>query len=186
MDAIKMHDRALDATTAIVARVSPKQFGEPTPCADFDVRALLGHMVGGNYTFVEIAKGNIPDPSWRSADFVGDDHVASYRSSAEAVAQAWSDAALLGQTVHLPFGDFPGQFAIGIHSVEALVHGWDLAKATGQTTTLDPELVQFAWENVKDLSEDFRGPGKPFGPKVDVRADAPPTDRLVAWLGRKP
>jgi hypothetical protein len=39
---------------------------------------------------------------------------------------------------------------------------------------------------VKDLSEDFRGPGKPFGPKVDVRADAPPTDRLVAWLGRKP
>ncbi len=57
MDIIKLHDRALEATTAIVANVDPGQFGAPTPCDDFDVRALLNHMIGGNYRFVKIAAG---------------------------------------------------------------------------------------------------------------------------------
>ena len=57
MDIIKLHDRALEATTAIVANVDPGQFGAPTPCDDFDVRALLNHMIGGNYRFVKIAQG---------------------------------------------------------------------------------------------------------------------------------
>jgi len=51
---------------------------------------------------------------------------------------------------------------------------------------VDPELAEFAWENVKDLAEHFRGPGKPFGAKVTAPANAATTDRLVVWLGRKP
>ena len=57
MDIIKLHDRALDATTTIVANVATSQFGAPTPCVEFDVRALLNHMIGGNYRFVKIARG---------------------------------------------------------------------------------------------------------------------------------
>jgi len=186
MDAIKLHDRSLEATTAIVANVKAKQFDSSTPCSEFDVKALLNHMIGGNFMFVDVAQGKQVSRGEAPPDLVGADHVASYRGSADAVSQAWNDPGVLGKTVHLPFGDFPGQVAIGIHLVETLVHGWDLAKATGQPTTLDPELTAFAWENVKDLADSFRGPGAPFGLAVDVAAGAPATDRLVAWLGRTP
>ena len=146
---------------------------------------ILCGLCGGEFTAQRTtrrtaSRGEAPP------DLVAADHVASYRESAEAVSKAWSDPAVLTRTVHLPFGDFPGQFGIGIHFVETLVHGWDLAKATGQPTTLDPELVAFAWENTKDLSDSFRGPGLPFGQPVDVPANVPATDRLVAWLGRTP
>ena len=186
MDAIKLHDRALEATTAIVANVKANQFDRSTPCSEFDVETLLNHMIAGNFMFVDVAQGKQVSRGGAPPGLVGADHVASYRGSADAVSQAWSDPAVLGETVHLPFGDFPGDFALGIHFVETLVHGWDLAKATGQPTTLDPELTAFAWENVKDLSESFRGPGAPFGLAIDVPAGTPATDRLVAWLGRTP
>ncbi len=57
MDIIKMHDRALETTTAIVANIAPRQLGLPTPCAQFDVKALLDHMIEGNHLFVTIAPG---------------------------------------------------------------------------------------------------------------------------------
>jgi uncharacterized protein (TIGR03086 family) len=86
----------------------------------------------------------------------------------------------------MPFGDFPGEFALGIHIVETVVHTWDLSKATGQPTELDPELCEAAWERTKDIDDSFRGPGRPFGQPVAAPPDATPTERLVAWLGRQP
>jgi uncharacterized protein (TIGR03086 family) len=187
MDIIKLHDRALEATTAIVANVDPGQFGAPTPCDDFDVRALLNHMIGGNYRFVKIAQGEPGQAVPATGDFVRDDGpLTAYRESAAAVSEAWSDPVALERTAHLPFGDFPGAFALGIHTVEAIVHGWDLAKATGQPTEIDPELHAVAWEKSKDIDDSFRGPGRPFGPAVKAPACASDTARLMAWLGRDP
>jgi uncharacterized protein (TIGR03086 family) len=186
MDVIKLHDRALEATEAIVAKVAPDQLGEPTPCSDFDVRALLNHMIGGNYRFVRIARGEPGEAAPSTGDFVERDPSTPYRESATAVSQAWSDPALLDTTVQLPFGDFPGAFALGIHTVETIVHGWDLAKATGQPTELEDELYEVAWNNSKDIDDSFRGPGRPFGPPVTAAPGASNTERLMAWLGRQP
>jgi uncharacterized protein (TIGR03086 family) len=186
MDLIKLHDRALEAATAMVANVDRSQFGLPTPCAEFDVKALLNHMIGGNHRFVAIARGEPGSSVPAGGDFVHDDPLEPYRASAETVSNAWNDRALLERTVHLPFGDFPGAVALGIHTVEVVVHGWDLAKATGQPTELDPELYDVAWQHSKDIDESFRGPGGPFGPTVTVPSDSSDTDRLMAWLGRGP
>jgi uncharacterized protein (TIGR03086 family) len=186
MEIIKLHDRALEATAAIVANVDAVQFGAPTPCADFDVRALLNHMIGGNYRFVKIAHGEPGQAVPAAGDFVHDDALTPYRQSAGAVSEAWSDPALLDRTARLPFGDFPGAFALGIHTVEAIVHGWDLAKATGQPTELDPDLYEVAWQNSKDIDDSFRGPSRPFGPAVTAPPGATDTARLMAWLGRQP
>ena len=186
MDIIKLHDRALEATTSIVANVDTSQFGGATPCAAFDVRELLNHMIGGNHRFVKIAHGEPGESVPATGDFVRNDALTPYRESAEAVSKAWSDPSVLERTAHLPFGDFPGAFAIGIHTVEVIVHGWDLATATGQATDLDPELYAVAWQNCKDIDESFRGPGRPFGPAVTPPADASDTARLMAWLGRRP
>lgn len=186
MDIIKLHDCALEATTSIVATVDTSQFGLPTPCAEFDVHALLNHMVGGNFLFVTVAAGEPGQPIPATGDFVRNDALTPYRDSADAVSKAWSDPSVLERTVHLPFGDFPGAFAIGIHTVETIVHGWDLATATWQPTELDPELYAVAWENCKDIDDSFRGPGRPFGPAVTAPAGATDTARLMAWLGRRP
>ena len=186
MDIVKLHDRALEATTSIVTNTAASQFGAPTPCDEFDVHALLNHMIGGNHRFVKIADGEPGESVPATGSFVRNDALTPYRESADAVSKAWSDPSVLERSVHLPFGEFPGAFAIGIHTVEVIVHGWDLAKATEQATELDPELYAVAWQNCKDIDDSFRGPGRPFGPAVTAPAGASDTARLMAWLGRRP
>jgi uncharacterized protein (TIGR03086 family) len=186
MESIRLHDRALEATANIVGNVDAAQFALPTPCAEFDVLALLNHMIGGNYRFVKVAEGEPGTAFPAGGDYVRGDALTPYRDSARAVAGAWSEPARLEKTVHLPFGDFPGAFAIGIHTVEVIVHGWDLARATGQPTELDPELYAVARQHTQDIGDDFRGPGRPFGAAVEVPPDATETQRLMAWLGRHP
>ncbi len=80
----------------------------------------------------------------------------------------------------------PRRVRAGIHIVETIVHGWDLAKATGQPTEIEPELYAFAWQSSKDIDDSFRGPGRPFGPPVVAPPGASDTEKLVAWLGRQP
>jgi uncharacterized protein (TIGR03086 family) len=185
MDVIKLHDRALEATTSIVANVGTSQFGMRTPCAELDVLALLNHMIGGNFLFVAAANGEPPEPASATADFVRGEALASYRKSADAVSKAWSDPSVLARTVRLPFGELPGEVALGMHTVETIVHGWDLAKATEQPTELDPELYEVAWQNAKGIDDSLRGPGRPFGPTVTAPAGASDTAELMAWLGRR-
>jgi uncharacterized protein (TIGR03086 family) len=120
------------------------------------------------------------------ASFAEDDAAAAYRSSAGAVSAAWHDPAALERPARLPIGDVPGEVALAIHTVETIVHGWDLARATGQPTEIEPELCAVAWEASKGIGDDLRGAGRPFGPVVFVPPTASDTARLVAWLGRQP
>lgn len=185
MDLVEAHDDALAATGEIVAGLDQSQLSLPTPCPEFDVRALLGHLVEGNHRLVAIAHGE-PGTSVALTADVPDDWLAFYTSSAAAVADAWRDPALLDETVELPLGEVTGTVALGVHTVETVVHGWDLAKATGQSTEVAPDLCAVAWRNVQSVNDDLRGPGRPFAAAVPVPADATATERLVAWLGRRP
>ena len=87
-------------------------------------------------------------------------------------------------------GEVPATWILGQHVADVVVHGWDLAKATGQSTDLDPELGQFALDWAKEsLKPEFRGDeesGRSFGPEVPVAADAPLYDRLAGFFGRNP
>ena len=93
---------------------------------------------------------------------------------------------MLERAFLLPLGEVSGRFAVGMHTVEAIVHGWDLAKATGQPTEIEPDLCAVAWQQCAGIDDSLRGPRRPFGPPVIVSPDASATDRLVAWLGRQP
>jgi uncharacterized protein (TIGR03086 family) len=186
MNLVALHDRALDVLGTTIEKIDPSQMSDPTPCSEFDVRALLDHVIAGNLRFTAIARGAPAVSVPVTDDFFTDDAVRPYRESAAALSEAWADPAALERTAHLPFGDFPGEFALGIHIVESVVHTCDLAKATGQPTDIDPELCDAAWQRAKDLDDMFRGPGRPFGAAVAPPPDATPTERLVAWLGRQP
>lgn len=187
MDLIALHEKALRATGKIVAGVRPEQLDAPTPCSEWDVRALLNHVIGGNWLFVDIAAGGAFDPNATPPDFTAGDVAAAYEESAKAVAAAWGSPELLGKTVRMPIGDVPGQVALSLHFMDKVVHGWDLAKATGQDLDFADDLVEPVYEFVQNaVPDDFRGPGKPFGPRVEAPEGAGTRDRLVAFLGRQP
>lgn len=177
---LALHDAGLDATAAVVARVLPEQLGLPTPCAAWDVRGLLGHLVEANRMF-SVAAGVEP------AAVAGDDPLGAYAVSTAEVRRAWHRRGLLDEEVTLPFGRLPGFVAVRMHFVDHFVHGWDLAAATGQARDLDPVLAAAAWDEMSvALVDATRGPRFPFGPVVAWPDDAPVHERLVALLGRRP
>lgn len=179
-DPVALHDGALDATAAIVARLGPQHLSLPTPCTDWDVRRLIDHLVDGNQMFARAVTGAEAEPPL-------DDCLEAYVRSTEAVRRAWHEPGVLDREVTLPFGSFPGTVAIRMHFVDHLVHGWDLAKATGQDTTIDERLAGEAYEEMTGaLDGARRGPGMPFAARVPWPTDAPVHERLVALLGRHP
>jgi uncharacterized protein (TIGR03086 family) len=186
MDLVTIHHRALQATTSIVANIGSDAFDRPTPCAQFDVRTLLNHLIAGNHRFEAVARGERAENLPAMGDFIDQDALGPYRESADALAKAWSDPAALERTAHLPFGDVPGLVALGVHTVETVTHGWDLAKATGQPTEIDPELCAVAWEFAQGVDDGMRGPNGRFAPAITPPPGATATDTLMAWLGRQP
>jgi uncharacterized protein (TIGR03086 family) len=183
-----LHHQAMDQTEIIVAAVTPDQLSLPTPCDDYDVRALLSHIIGGlNRIAVAGQGGDALAVSGQAGDVPGDGWVAAYRAAAAQAAAAWADDAKLDAMVELPWGKIPGRFAIAGYIQEILTHGWDLARATGQETERDPGLAQWSLANARRiLPPDNRGPGIPFGPVVEPPANAGPYTQLAAYLGRHP
>ncbi len=191
MDIVDLHNRALDDAARLVDAVQPNQMGLPTPCSDWDVRALLTHLVGGNLRYVGLTRG---EPIERgparggapATDLLGDDPAEAYRRSAATLRAAWDDPALLKRTFALPIGVLPGRAALTLHLVETVTHGWDLAKATGQQPTFTPDVVQVALQFVQVDAPGDRPPGAAFAPPVPVADDLPAIDQLAAFLGRTP
>jgi uncharacterized protein (TIGR03086 family) len=111
--------------------------------------------------------------------------VAAFAGASEKTLAAWRRRGVDG-TVTLPIGpEVPAAAAAGIASLDCLVHGWDLAKATGQDATLDPALAEAALVISRQIVTPEIRPAA-FAPAVEVGAAASPTDRLVAFLGRQP
>jgi uncharacterized protein (TIGR03086 family) len=190
MDPRPLHRRAIAQTGTVVAAVAPDQFALPTPCTEYDVRALLSHIVGGLTRAALVGEGD-PDALARPAvaDGVPDDGWPdTYRAAANRATAAWADDTKLDTLVEVPWGKVPGRFALAGYVQEVLAHGWDLAKATGQPTEGDPELALRALTTAKRiLPPEIRGTeGVPFGPVVEPPADAGPYAQLAAWLGRRP
>jgi uncharacterized protein (TIGR03086 family) len=190
IDPRPLYRRAVAQTETIVAAVSPSQFGLPTPCPEYDVRALLSHITGGLTRTALVGEGD-PDALARPAQASGiadDGWLDAYRAAATRANAAWADDTKLDTLFELPWGKVPGRIALAGYIQEILTHGWDLAKATSQPTERDPELALWSLATAKRiLPPDIRSAeGVPFGPVVEVPPDATPYTQLAAWLGRLP
>jgi len=186
MDPISIFQRAVDQTGQIVSGVKPEQLGLPTPCSDWDVRGLLNHTVGAVQMFDTAARGGAFDGTRFGQDLLGDDANGAYDRASADLRNALGREGVLEAMWAMPFGTVPGMMAIGIATMEALQHGWDVARATGQQAEFDPELSEAALGTARMLpAEQIRQPGV-FGPEVPCGEDAPAHDRLAAFLGRQP
>ena len=183
---------ALRDVGSVVAELRDDQWAASTPCGDWSVRQLTDHLVSGNLLFAAILSGSpMPPPAElrqrATEDTLGDDAAAAYQSAAQALLAAFELPGALDQVHVFPVGPLPGHAAVHLRTVEALVHGWDLATATGQRLPPSTESVA---GSLLDFSRELRAripEGRhPFGPSVAVAEGAPALDRLVALLGRVP
>ncbi|MBO0771155.1 MAG: TIGR03086 family protein [Actinobacteria bacterium] len=180
-------ERALGQTADVIAAIRPDQAGLATPCPDWDVRELVRHVAGqGLSNFLVRARGETAD--WQApTGELGDDWAAEFRSRADELMAVWR-AADLGRPVAVPGGgQAPLRNRADQQITELAVHGWDLARATGQRAELDPAVAEHAlgWSR-QMLRPEFRGPGKAVGAEVPVSPDAPAYQRLAGWFGRDP
>ncbi len=180
-----VHRKALDATGKVIAGVAADQWGQPTLCEGWDVRQLANHVVAGNYWAAELAAGKTIEEvgSALDGDVLGDDAAGSYRKSADAAAAAFAAPGALDAPCAVSYGPVPGSIYAGHRIVDVLIHGWDLAKATGQDTTLDPALVSACLRIVEPQLEMLQASGA-FAPAGEVPAGADSQTKLLAWLGR--
>ena len=143
-DIAELHAQALDQTGRIVAGIGPGQWQAGTPCAGWDVRALLNHLVAGNLWAAELGAGaTIEDVGDRlDGDMLGADPAASYATSAAAAAATFRRPGALDAPCAVSYGPVPGSVYAGHRFLDVFVHGWDLAVATGQDAELDPVHLQ--------------------------------------------
>jgi len=184
-DIAELHARALDATGRIVGGVLPDRWRASTPCAAWDARTLVNHVVSGNLWAAELAAGATIEQvgSRLDGDLLGADPAAAYDESAAAAAAVFRRPGALDAPCAVSYGPVPGSVYAGHRFLDVLVHGWDLAAATGQAYLIDPELIQACRQVIEPQLGGLRAAGA-LGPEVPVPADASPQTRFLALLGR--
>jgi uncharacterized protein (TIGR03086 family) len=178
-------EQAVATAKAVLAGVKPNQLAASTPCASWKVSDLVNHMVGGQFWFAGVAKGEAMGDD-AAPDFSAGDFAATFAQGSSAAIAAFGAAGAMDKVMNLPWGEMKGSEFIGLASVDTFAHAWDLARATGQSTDLNPELAAGLLAGSRaGISADFRGPeGAPFGPEQKAPAGASKADELAAFLGR--
>jgi uncharacterized protein (TIGR03086 family) len=176
MDPIALFERAARHAAALARSVRPEQLGLPTPCTEWDVAALLGHMAGGPaYLLGSMGRGAGPGPAWPD----------------EAVIDACLDAlrapGALERRCPSPAGfEWSVAEAAAGTAMDQLVHGWDLAVAIGEDRTMDPAVTEaIVAMFLPQMPQVGRQAGL-VGPAVAVAPGASTQDRLLAAMGRDP
>jgi len=185
VDLPAVHAQALDATRPLVAGVGADQWGSPSPCEGWDVRALLNHVTSGNFWVAPLVGGQtIEEVGDRlDGDLLGDDPLAAYQASAAEAAAAFRAAGAMDASVAVSYGPVPGSVYCGHRFIDVLIHGWDLARATGQDATLPSDLVEACFEVVEPQRQLLEGSGM-FGTVQPVGGNADRQTQLLAILGR--
>jgi uncharacterized protein (TIGR03086 family) len=178
MDVLTQLQQLAPALAGVVGNIRPDQLDRPTPCADYTVHGVLEHMLGGATTFAAAFRGQEPEEPPTG------DLLAAFVPGLTDLAAAISAPGALDRTLATPFGEMDGDTFARAVVLDGLVHGWDLATATGQLYDPPAELVAAVDEFARQTLEGMRGPA--FGPAVEPAADATPIERLAAFTGRRP
>ena len=160
----------------------------PTPCTEWDVRALANHVVGGSVRYTMLLHGS-PEhevEATRAADNLGEDPVASFLITAAEVLAAFDEEGALARVVRHPrAGERTGAELLVMKLLDVAVHGWDLAVAIGADRTIAPDVVALLLERPPDLAGGRRL-GAFAQPSEEPLVDASPQAQLLQMVGRVP
>ncbi|CRK55608.1 hypothetical protein [Alloactinosynnema sp. L-07] len=190
MDKQTLMERAAAGAHAVVRNVKPDMYDRPTPCADWDVRTLANHLTHWSAVVSERTARKLPVPA-DGSEAEGTDYAAEadwpefFAERLDRAVGAWgAPGAWEGESVMASDprpADFIGKMLYG----ELVLHGWDLAKATGQDFDIDPDLAKAALADAEEIAVMARE-WAAFGAEVRVPDDASTVDRLLAVTGRDP
>jgi len=175
---------ALTTTGTLVAGIPATRWNDPTPCPGWTVRDVANHLVGGLRIFAAQLTGTDPGGEHED-DWLGDAPAAAYADAAAAVLAAWRAPGAMDRTLDISLGPVPAPLGAVIELTEVVVHGLDLAVATGQADRVDEEQAAALHRLMLEMGFDaFRIPGV-FGAAVDVPGTAPAHLQLLGFLGRE-
>ncbi len=170
-------EAALAALQPVLRNLTRADQVKPTPCAEFDAHALAEHLLGSLAQLGGMAGAPVEVPSEGSLE----DKVSVLAGHA---IEAWRRVDLDGSLPGPGGGDVPAAFLAGILPLELVLHGWDLAQASGQRLRLSDEVVGYVRDHTEDVVKSGRGSS--FGDEVTPAADADALDRFAAYAGRSP
>lgn len=203
LDARPIFGASLATAGDVIAAVTPDRLGDPTPCTEFTVRDLLGHLVGmvdrltgigrGENPFTAPPREGVPDAGWQAA----------WQDAVDKYVAVWSDDAAMAVPSPLPWVSGTGREVVAMFVTELTIHTWDLATAIGMTPAWDEAALTLAGQGVgtgmpaknryetfaaikAQLPPELAALPDPFIDAVDIADDAPLIDRIVAWSGRQP
>ena len=181
-----LYVRAMASTQRYIDGIQEGQWASPTPCSDWDVRAIVNHLVGENLWAGELFAGKtMADVGDRlDGDLVGGGPKAAYRESGDVAKRAVEAPGAMQVVCHLSFGDTPGAEYAKQLFLDALIHGWDIAKATGQDTKLDADLVAACYPIAQEIRAQFGEYGV-FGDDLSGGRAAAQQTKLLGLLGRQ-
>jgi uncharacterized protein (TIGR03086 family) len=183
----KLFGQACEAFAAQVHNIKPEDWSKATPCTDWDVRALVNHVVAELLWAPPLVEGQtIAEVGDRfDGDILGDDPVGTSDASIAAGRDAFGADGALDRTVHLSFGDFSGDNYCWQLISDLAVHTWDLAHGIGADDTMDPALAEKVHDFVAPMLAQMAG-STYFAAPVKVSDDATAQDVLLAATGRTP
>jgi uncharacterized protein (TIGR03086 family) len=187
---MNMHAEMTDAAGAAartVAHVDASQFNQPTPCGDWDTRTLLNHLIlWTSYSLEARAHGGSASQELMDRDFAaGPGFAADYQAQLDRALAAWADPATWEQSLDVMGSPTPATDIAGLIIAEMVLHGWDLATATGQRFEVSDQAAAVALKAVEDNAEMFRK-YEGFADPVSVPSSAPALDRVLGLSGRDP
>lgn len=180
--------RTLAVVEPLVDAVTPAQLDRPTPLPGWTVRALIQHLAEVNAEFAAVAGGEpAPDRGVDPTRAGNGNPIAAFHHEARVAQAVFSRPGMPERIYQFPWGEEPGTKIVQHVIDEMLIHGWDLARATGQSATFPDDLVEQSFGSWQAwFAERPRSTGDNFGPEQPAPPDAQPIDRLAAFLGRTP
>lgn len=180
---LRRYVRTVYALDAVVNRVDPGRWDDPSPCPEWTAREVLGHALSVVGLVGSVARGeesSMPEP----ADAAGDDPSGAWAATRDATLAALDTKDVLQTPRDTPWGHIPvDTFLAGIY-IDTLTHAWDLATATGQAHGISADLAAQAETTVAKIGDSIRAPGRMADPVAGDWSD--PVDSFIAFTGRRP
>lgn len=181
-DPLTAHARMVGAVGTLITSVGPEQMDDPTPCGDWTVRQVIAHLADTNDIYATLAAtGDMPSdiPAY-------EDPVAAYTEQTQRAMAAFAALGYLETVKPTPIGPQPGKVTVQHVINEMLAHGWDLARAIGEPTYLEPDIAANSLASWKAFFEAYpRSMMSNFAEEQPVPEGATNADRVAGYLGRK-
>ena len=184
----------LGPQTRVIARlaegVTDEQLTDGTPCPELAVRNMLGHLLGLSVAFRDAARKDLgvttdTNPGATAPD-IGPDWRDQLPKALDDLAEAWRDPAAWTGMTRAGGIDLPAAVAAAVVADELVIHGWDLAVATGRSYAPDPAALQASHGFLLAATQDPTRGGGIFGPVIPVPDEAPLLERALGLSGRDP